>query len=129
MESALPTRGIHAVLCVCPSAGHLDTKKQGERQPASLLNLVRQGGHSPGGETMPLYSPADNLKIQGADFRGWPVPMRGSQDDAGCQALCTIGAERWWMPQILRQYSSMARSDEKVPIRTALRMDILAQAS
>jgi len=25
MESALPAGGIHAVLCVCPSAGHLCT--------------------------------------------------------------------------------------------------------
>ena len=103
MESALPIGEIHAVLCDCPSAGHLDTKQQGERQPSSLLNLVHQGGHFPGGETMSLYSPADNRKIQGAELRGLPVPMRGSQDDAGGQALCTIGAERWWMPQILRQ--------------------------
>ena len=57
------------------------------------------------------------------------VTEGGSRDHPWRQALCTIGTAARRTPQILRQYSSMALSEENVPMRAALRMDVLAQAS
>jgi hypothetical protein len=65
MESAFPARGICAVFCVCPSAGHLDTKPKRGISAFPLFEPGPYRGHTPGGETMPFYWVSDNRKIEG----------------------------------------------------------------
>ncbi len=47
MESALPTRGMDAVLCVCPSAGHLATKQKRGKPTCKRVEPGPPGGDTP----------------------------------------------------------------------------------
>src|SRR5208337_3023120 len=72
MEGALPAGGIHAVLCVCPSAGHLCTTQNLGMAVTRLLNLDYNGDTLPRVRRCHFIPSLTTEKFKERSWRGWP---------------------------------------------------------